>query len=234
MTGPRDTATIAAERARWQHVKQLLAEAIARPHADRAAFLDAACGNAPEIRNEIDALLASYQTAGNFLEEPAALLRDAAGGTVAEGHRIGPYRILRELGRGGMSVVHLAERADEAFHKQVAIKVVPGGLYSAFAVQRFSAERQILAELDHPNIARLLDGGTTGDGMPYLVMELVDGTPVGVYCDRASLPIEARLDLFRQICAAVEYAHQHLVVHRDLKPTNILVTKDGVPKLLDF
>src|SRR5688572_9123780 len=148
--------------------------------------------------------------------------------------RIGPYRILRELGHGGMGTVYLAARADEQFHKRVALKVIRSGADSEEVVRHFKRERQILASLDHPNVARLLDGGTTDDGLPYFVMEYIEGEPFLGYCDSRNLPIPERLRLFQQICSAVQYAHRNLVVHRDIKPGNILVAADGTPKLLDF
>jgi serine/threonine-protein kinase len=150
------------------------------------------------------------------------------------GKRVGPYRLIRELGRGGMGVVYLAERADEEFKKRVAVKIIKRGMDTEEIVARFRHERQILASLDHPNIARLLDGGTTADGLPYFVMEHIEGQPIDDYCNTHKLTTNERLGLFRTVCAAVHYAHQNLVVHRDLKPTNILVTEDGTPKLLDF
>jgi eukaryotic-like serine/threonine-protein kinase len=148
--------------------------------------------------------------------------------------RIGAYRVLRELGRGGMGTVYLAVRADEQFQKRVAIKIVSGGLVGEEAVRRFRRERQILASLDHANIAKLLDGGTTEDGWPYLVMEYVEGQALNLYCSSRQLSTADRLALFRIVCAAVQYAHSNLVVHRDIKPGNVLVTADGAPKLLDF
>src|SRR3981189_2367500 len=151
-----------------------------------------------------------------------------------EGDRIGPYRVLRTLGVGGMGEVFLAERADAEFEQQVAIKVVYGGTAARGVQSRLKIERQILAQLDHPNIAHLLDGGTLPDGTVYIVMEYVDGIPIDAFCDSNRLDITARLKLFQIVCAAVHYAHQNLIVHRDLKPSNILVTAAGVPKLLDF
>src|ERR1700704_4653662 len=151
-----------------------------------------------------------------------------------EGDRIGPYRVLRTLGVGGMGEVFLAERADAEFEQQVAIKVVYGGSLARGVQSRLKIERQILAQLDHANIAHLLDGGTLPDGTVYLVMEYVDGIPIDAFCDSNRLDIAARLKLFQIVCAAVHYAHQNLIVHRDLKPSNILVTAAGVPKLLDF
>ena len=150
------------------------------------------------------------------------------------GDRIGPYQILRMLGVGGMGEVYLAERADAQFEQKVAVKVVHGGSLRRRIQSRFKIERQILAQLDHPNIARLLDGGTLAGGTAYIVMEYVDGIPIDAYCDTHRLDVAARLRLFQIVCAAVHYAHQNLIVHRDLKPSNILVTSTGVPKLLDF
>src|SRR6202789_2452069 len=149
-----------------------------------------------------------------------------------EGDRIGPYRVLRTLGVGGMGEVYLAERADAEFEQQVAIKVVHAGLRGVQA--RRKNQRPILAQLDHPNIAHLLDGGSLPDGTVYIVMEYVDGVPIDTFCDSNRLDIAARLRLFQTVCAAVHYAHQNLIVHRDVKPSNILVTAAGVPKLLDF
>src|ERR1700726_3762134 len=151
-----------------------------------------------------------------------------------EGDRIGPYRVLRTLGVGGMGEVYLAERADAEFEQQVAIKVVFGSALARGVQSRLKIERQILAQLDHPNVAHLLDGGSLPDGTAYIVMEYVDGIPIDAYCDSNRLDIAARLKLFQTVCAAVHYAHQNLIVHRDLNPSNILVTAAGVPKLLDF
>ena len=150
------------------------------------------------------------------------------------GDRIGAYRVLRTLGAGGMGEVYLAERADAQFEQQVAIKVVHGGALAVSMHSRLKLERQILAQLDHPNIAHLLDGGALPDGSAYIVMEYIDGEAIDVFCDLNRLDINARLKLFQTVCAAVHYAHQNLIVHRDLKPSNILVTGAGVPKLLDF
>ena len=153
---------------------------------------------------------------------------------VSQDGRLGPYRLIRELGRGGMGTVYLAVRDDDAFQKRVAIKVLKRGMDTDSIVRRFRHERQILASLEHPNIARLLDGGTTPDGLPYFAMEYVEGQPIVDYCDAHRLDTAARLELFRHVCAAVQYAHQNLIIHRDIKPANVLVTADGTPKLLDF
>jgi non-specific serine/threonine protein kinase/serine/threonine-protein kinase len=226
-------------------VKSITADALERPEADRGALVAAACAGDEALRAEVESLLRADARAAGFLAVGAlesagaaeAVARTVEDGTspAAVGLEVGPYRILRELGRGGMGVVYLAERADAAFEKQVAIKVVRAAAFAGEALLgRFREERRILATLDHPNIARLLDAGTTADGLPYLVMEHVDGVPVDVYCAAAGVTLAQRLALFARVCAAVEYAHQRLVIHRDLKAKNVLVTPDGTPKLLDF
>jgi len=225
------------ESGRWREIDDLFAEALDRPPAERGAFLDAACGGDPELRREVERLLAAdSESQATFLERPVGELlglvpdrSDRAG----EPARLGHYRLLGRLGGGGMGDVFRARREDEHYEQEVAIKILRSGL-GPEALQRFLIERQILARLEHPNIARLYDGGSTEDGRPYLVMELVEGLPVDEYCDRHQLDVDQRLDLFRRICAAVQYAHQNLLVHRDLKPGNILVTAAGEPKLLDF
>ena len=151
-----------------------------------------------------------------------------------EGRRLGGYTLIREIGRGGVGVVYLAERSDETFHRQVAIKLVLPPASSAAVIGRFQQEREILASLDHPNIAKLLDAGVTEEGWPFFVMEFVDGQPIHRWCDERKLNVNQRLELFQGVIDAVRFAHQHLVVHRDLKPSNIFVTNDGVVKLLDF
>lgn len=223
---------------RWQRIKEVFVAALDLDPPGRAAFLDEACRDDPDLRHEVQILLDSHEEAGSFMESPAlesvarTMARDRAGSMA--GHRIGPYELIREIGSGGMGEVCLAERADEEYRKQVAIKIMRRGMDTEAILLRFQQERQILADLDHPHIARLLDGGTTPEGLPYFVMEYIEGRPITEYCDGNRLTIEARLELFIEVCGAVQYAHQHLVVHRDLKPGNILVTADGVPKLLDF
>lgn len=221
---------------RWQQIRKVFDEAVAFSPEERATFLDRACGDDAELRREVESLLVSDGQAGTqFLNRPAVdLAEPLAEGPVRLGRRIGPYNVLEELGRGGMGEVYRAARADGQYEKEVAIKLVRGGYDTAAVLNRFRHERQILASLDHPNIARLLDGGTTGEGTPYLVMELIEGTPIDQYCDAHQVTITERLRIFLQVCAAVQYAHQRLVIHRDIKPGNILVTKEGVPKLLDF
>jgi serine/threonine-protein kinase len=218
---------------RWREIDLVFAEALDRPSAERKAFLDQACAGDAELRTAVERLLLADEQSDTFLERPASDLLGLVP-EVETGERLGPYRLLRKLGAGGMGTVYLARREDEHYQQDVALKILRSGLQGTEAVHRFLAERQILARLEHPNIARLYDGGSTPDGRPYLVMELVEGLPVDEYCDRHQLTIDQRLDLFRRICSAVQYAHQHLLVHRDLKPGNILVTEEGEPKLLDF
>jgi eukaryotic-like serine/threonine-protein kinase len=222
---------------RWQQVRKILDAVIALSPAERPAYIQKACVNDSELRSEVESLLSSHEEAGSvFLEQPAAdlntILEQAESNWV--GRLIGVYRIVEQIGHGGMGEVYRAVRADGQYQKEVAIKLVRSGYGSAELLQRFLHERQILASLDHPNIARLYDGGTTDDGVPYLVMELIEGTPIDLYCEQNGVGIDERLKLFMQVCAAVQYAHQRLVIHRDIKPGNILVTKDGIPKLLDF
>jgi len=219
---------------RWQQIKVVLEGALDREEAERTAFLDAACEGDDELRREVESLLASEPELGDFIETPVFRIRPEEDVPLAAGERIGAYRVVRELGRGGMGSVYLAERADEEFEQRVALKLVRRGMDTDEIVRRFRSERQILAHLDHPNIAKLFDGGTTDDGRPYFLMEYVEGQPIDEYCDERKLPTRERLELFRQVCSAVHFAHQNLIVHRDLKPGNILVTAAGVPKLLDF
>lgn len=223
---------------RWQELKILLEQVIALNLAERQGFLDQRCNGDSELRREIESLLRSHEQAGTgFLKQPVVDLiarPEPAPPSLIIGQRIGVYRILGEIGHGGMGAVYRAARADGQYIQEVALKLVRGGLHSPIALEHFRTERQILATLEHPNIAHLLDGGTTDDGAPYLVMELVDGETIDRYCDRHRFTVSERLRLFRMVCEAVQYAHQRLVVHRDLKPSNILVTQAGIPKLLDF
>jgi tetratricopeptide (TPR) repeat protein len=222
---------------RWPEIEQILESAIACDPARRAAFLDSACGKDPELRREVESLLA-FQEDESFAAElgfaDALRVLERRDQRLSQGRKIGAYRILREMGRGGMGNVYLAARADDAFQKLVAVKIIRRGMDLDDVVQRFRAERQILAMLDHPNIARLLDGGATEDGLPYFVMEYIEGEPIDVYCERRKLSTPERLNLFQSVCSAISYAHQNLVIHRDIKPVNILVTEAGVPRLLDF
>ncbi len=222
-----------------ERVKEIFHSARELPFGERDAFLSGACGGNEELRREIDALLQSDRVAEDFIADPPArLVADAFGGDSPapsdEERMIGHYKLLKCIGSGGMGAVYLAERADQQFQMQVAIKLIKRGMDTDSVLRRFQHERQILASLEHPNIARLLDGGTTEDGVPYFVMEYIEGQRIDRYAEGRQLSISERLELLRQVCGAVSYAHQHLVVHRDLKPSNILVTAAGVPKLLDF
>lgn len=223
---------------RWQIVREVLESAIALPAQERPRYIESACAGDADLRAEVNSLLASHEQAGaEFLNCPAVYLASLAEEQIASsyiGRRIGVYKIAEEIGHGGMGEVYRASRIDGQYEKEVAIKLVRVGFDSRFLIERFLHERQILASLDHPNIARLYDGGTTEEGVPYLVMELIEGTPIDRYCDEHNLDTVQRLELFLQVCAAVQYAHQRLVIHRDIKPSNILVTEDGIPKLLDF
>ena len=224
---------------RWQQVRELLDLAIAAPETERSELLAAACSGDSELRAEVESLLHSHQKAGSvFLKKPAfdlsAPQSDQALNGSRVGRRIGVYHLIEQIGQGGMGEVYRAERADGQYDKQVAIKLIRPGLDSAAIVVRFRNERQILAGLDHPNLAKLLDGGTSEAGMPYFVMELIEGQAITEYCNQHDLSIGERLKLFLRVCAAVHYAHQRLIIHRDIKPGNILVTADGIPKLLDF
>jgi serine/threonine-protein kinase len=221
---------------RWQRMQDLFGRAVPLTAPERARLLMDECGEDVSLREQVMALLLTTGDDDGELEER---VDRAARGTIptpeiVPGERIGRYRVIRLIGRGGMGTVYLAERADEHYHQVVALKVMARGLFRGDVAGRFRAERQILARLNHPNIARLLDGGQMPDGTPYLVMEHIDGVRIDEYCTQHALSIRARLPLLQQVCAAVQYAHQNLVVHRDLKPSNILVTVDGTPKLLDF
>ena len=228
---------------RWAQVRQIFDGALERPEVDRAAYLRVVCARDDELRREVESLLSSHDSAGDFLERPAANLSgitqtlSISSVEVPEyppGYRVGPYQLQKCIGRGGMGSVWLATRFDNEFKKQVAIKLVKRGMDTQEILRRFRLERQVLAGLTHPNIAALIDGGSTQDGLPYLVMEYVEGIRIDRYCEKHQSTITERLKLFRDVCAAVQYAHGNLVVHRDLKAGNILVTAEGVPKLLDF
>lgn len=224
-----------------QRVKDLFLAALELRPGDRAPFLETECNGETELRAEVESLLAASEEATGFLERPAELLALAEMGPelpapvdTLVGGRIGPYRIESAIGEGGMGTVYRASRVDQTFEQIVAIKVLHRDLDRGAMLRRFQAERRILASLEHPYIARLLDAGVTTDGRSYLVLEYIEGKPLNVFAEDGRLSIRQRLELFRLICAAVQSAHQRLVVHRDLKPANILVTADGIPKLLDF
>ncbi|HTW65348.1 MAG TPA: protein kinase [Bryobacteraceae bacterium] len=225
-------------REQWLQVRNVVEHALEVEPAERARFLDEACGSDTELRAEVESLLKAHEEASHgflagkaidHLPRPLPDLDDSL-----RGRMIGSYQVLEEIGHGGMGTVYRAVRADDQYDKVVAIKVMRGAWGDRLAIQRFKAERQILANLDHADIARLLDGGATEDGRPYVVMEYIQGQPIDAYCDGRNLPLRERLNLFRTVCSAVAFAHQHLIVHRDIKPANILVTESGAPKLLDF
>jgi eukaryotic-like serine/threonine-protein kinase len=217
---------------RWQQVKHALDSVLALQAAQRSPYLEKLSSTDPELHREVESLLRSHpQAESGFLRDSAMAVLPVfeTPRTARTGRRIGAYDILEEIGHGGMGEVYRAVRADGEFDREVAVKLVRSGFDSQFILERFRHERQILAGLDHPNIARLLDGGTTDDGIPYLVMELVDGMPIDRYCVSHELSIARRVELFIPVCAAVHYAHQHLVIHRDLKPSNIWSRQTAYP-----
>jgi eukaryotic-like serine/threonine-protein kinase len=223
---------------RWRQVEELFHAALAVNEPKREAYLAKACRGDAQLQQEVQNLIAGHEAATSSLQ--TAVVREAVqqvlGGDeiLTVGQEFGPYRVIREIGQGGMGRVFEAERADQEFHRRVAIKLIKRGMDTDSVIRHFRNEREILASLDHPNIARLLDGGTSRDGLPYFVMEYIEGQPIDCFCDERKYSITERLQLFRKVCAAVAYAHQHLVIHRDIKPSNILVTAEGDPKLLDF
>jgi eukaryotic-like serine/threonine-protein kinase len=219
-----------AEDPLWAEAKRLFAAALELTSDRRAEYLEAECRDKPALRGEVESLLDNHARADNFFE----LIPLHAQKDPLIGRRFGAWRLLREIGRGGMGVVYLAERADDQFRRRVAVKAVRPGFLDEQTLRRFENERRMLAVLDHPNIIRLLDSGITNDGIPFLVTDYVEGQAIDQFCDARGLSVKERLRLFREVLSAVHYAHQNLVVHRDLKPSNILVTPDGVPKLLDF
>ncbi len=228
-------------RAGWKKLEEVFNAAVEVSRGERTAFLDEACAGDDELRREVDRLLEADEYAGDFIEDAATVpqatdfvLAVSAPDDSMIDRQIGAYKIECEIGRGGMGAVYLAIRADNEFERRVAIKIVKRGMDTDFIIRRFRNERQILANLDHPNIAKLLDGGTTDDGLPYFVMEFIEGIPISRYADENQLSIAERLQLFQKVCAAVHYAHQNNVIHRDIKPGNILVTANETPKLLDF
>ena len=221
----------------WQKVRPILESALELDCANRPAFLNEACAD-PSLRLEIESLIDAHEQADtrvlNSLPVSGSGIAIEGTDDAMIGRQLGVYELAKRIGQGGMAAVFLAYRSDGEFHRQVAIKLVLPGLDSNEVVNRFRKERQTLAGLDHPNIVKLLDGGSTPEGLPYLVLDYVDGSPIDEYCDSRKLSIEQRLRLFGKVCEALQHAHQKLVIHRDLKPSNILVTADGIPKLLDF
>jgi len=219
---------------RWRRVRELFHEAAARPPAERDAFLQAACAGQPDLYQELRGLLAGDRQSGSVVGDAIRSVARDLDEPALVGSRIGPYRLLERIAEGGMGTVYLAEHGEPDLERRVAIKLVRRGMEAEFVLSRFRRERQILSALEHPGIARLYDGGTTEAGLPYFVMEYVEGVDLLSWCDSRRLSVDERIRLFRRVCEAVQYAHQHLVVHRDLKPSNILVTPQGDPKLLDF
>src|ERR1043166_7196800 len=226
---------------RWERLKTVFADAMERETSrERTAFIRDSCADDTTLRVEAESMLAEAEGLLDPATDPFEQCADNAAATLRRdepsqiGKRMGSYKVLREIGRGGMGSVYLAERADGQFEKQVAIKVLRRGTDTEEVLRRFSAERHILARLDHPNIARLLDAGTNDDGLPYFVMEHIVGEPVTHFLNHHFFSIRERLELFLKICDAVEVAHRNHVIHRDLKPKNILVTEEGETKLLDF
>ncbi len=222
----------------WGRLKELFAEARELQPARRTRYVNSHCADDPSMRNELEAMLDAHDCDDGFLTPLDAEELEAASGiaraTPVEGTQIGPYEIVRLIATGGMGEVYLARRADESFEKHVAIKIIRQSIATAGMMQRFHRERQVLASLEHPNISCLHDGGTTDNGLPYLVMEYIAGQPITTYCDGLKLDVRKRLELFLTTCRAVQYAHQRLVVHRDIKPNNVLVNGNGEVKLLDF
>ena len=244
----------------WDRAKELFEAALELDSSQRASFLVEHCRE-ESLRQQVEKLLINYEEAGSFLDDPALNPRVPAPNGVVKaeasrldsisvdllvtptsaeaedpmvGRHLGDYKLIRRIGQGGMGAVFLASRADDEYRKQVAVKLVQPGLDSRDLLNRFRNERQTLAGLDHPNIVKLLDGGSTQEGLPFLVMDYVEGSPIDEYCNQHKLSVDERLHLFNKVCTAVQYAHQRMVIHRDLKPSNILVVADGSPKLLDF
>jgi tetratricopeptide (TPR) repeat protein/tRNA A-37 threonylcarbamoyl transferase component Bud32 len=214
----------------WQRIKTLVADALERPAEEREAFVTAACGPDEALAREVLSIVRAAALADAYLEGPIGL----STASTASGARIGPWRVVRPLGHGGMASVYLAERADAEFTQRAALKLVRGGFVDDVLRRRFDDERRILASLEHPHIARFIDGGATADGVPYVTLEYVEGVRIDEFCESSQLVLRETLALFRQVCSAVEYAHQRLIVHRDIKASNILISADGTPKLLDF
>ncbi|MFN6964826.1 MAG: protein kinase domain-containing protein [Pyrinomonadaceae bacterium] len=237
---------------RWQKIESIFQTAIEMPPSQRARFVGESCGGDADLELAVNKLLRDLDAAEDFIESPiwtdSSLLNtsakrlisnslddaDKAAASEYAGRQIGPYRLERELGRGGMGAVYLAERTDGEFRQRVAVKLIKRGMDSDYIIRRFRHERQILASFEHPFIARLLDGGTTSDGVPYFVMEYIEGDTLYNFCDGRRLSLRERLKLFQKICSAIEYAHERQIVHRDIKPSNILINGSSTPKLLDF
>lgn len=228
---------------RWGTIEKILDKALELNDDERMAYIEYACNGDDELRQEIEQLLESVQQSKkeHFLEDNIehnkSLIQSIARKRITDkyiGQKIGVFELTEQIGYSGMSIVFKAERVDGDFNQQVAIKLIRSGLHSDQILQRFKLEKQTLANLSHPNIARLLDGGITADGNPFLVMEYVNGKPIDQYCNDNQLTVDERLKLFKKVCTAVEYAHHNLIIHRDLKAENIYVTNGGIIKVLDF
>lgn len=240
---------------RWKKIEEIFQEALDRNPSERQKFIEENCGDDTDLRVEVEKLVARFESDEEFLESPvwtdSILLQQSLKQQIASsldeeislnstksesliGKKIGVYRLTKELGKGGMGMVYLAERTDGEFHQKVAVKLIKRGMDTDFIIKRFRHERQILATLNHPNIAQLLDGGTTNDDLPYFVMEFIEGIPVNRYCEKKNCDLKEKLELFLSICSAISYAHKRKIIHRDIKPSNILVTEENIPKLLDF
>src|SRR5260221_4521878 len=222
---------MSTDTTRWRRVRGLIETAMDLAGDERVRFLDTACAGDPALRTEAEALHAQDARTGGLEPSPSLPTPEPS---AAPGPGIGAFALVREIGSGGMGKVCLAEREDGGFRQRVAIKVIKRGMDTDDILRRFKLERQLLAGLEHPNIARLYDGGATDDGLPYLALEFVDGIAIDRWCDEHRSTVRERIELFLCVCSAVHHAHQNLVVHRDLKPSNILVTSAGVPKLVDF
>jgi serine/threonine-protein kinase len=225
------------ETEKWKKAKEIFQTALDLPIAERQKFIETESNGDELIKTEVESLLEAFEDAGNFIANPLIAVKDFVENESNKGiigTQIGSYLIEKEIGRGGMGAVYLASRADAEFTKKVAVKLIKRGLDTDEIINRFRNERQILANLEHPNIARLVDGGATSDGLPFIVMEYVEGSPLTKFCHEQNLDLNRRLQLFLEICAAVQYAHRNLIVHRDLKPSNIFIDENGNPKLLDF
>ena len=215
----------------WEKLKELFGSALERDPSERAAFLEAACGTDTSLRHEVESLIHAHDSSSNFLQQPLELPSSNV-----EGRSIGPYQLIKRIGEGGMGQVWLAQQT-APLQRQVALKLIRWGMYDDTLLHRFQSERQSLAVMDHPSIAKVFDAGATAEGQPYFVMEYVGGVPITDYCDQKQLKIRERLELFLKVCEGVQHAHQKAIIHRDLKPANILVTEvDGkpVPRIIDF
>ena len=217
---------------KWEKIKKIFETSLTLPERDKEKYIKESADGDEEIITEVNSLINALNTAGNFLDVPEISIYQNNDNFI--GKTLGSYLIKNVIAEGGMGVVYLAERNDDEYTKQVAVKLIRSSFKNRYLSERFKTEKQTLASLDHPYIAKLLDAGSTEDGTPYLIMDYIAGEPIDIYCDNHRLTIAERLELFSKVCSAVHYAHQNLIVHRDLKPSNILVTEKGEPRLLDF